>query len=122
MKYLRIAFVVTALALAVYAVGCKSSSKNPVIPPPAADVTINIVGDAGASSFSPNPDSVLVGQTVSWHNNDTLTHHIVADNASFDAGVVVAGATTTPKQMNTTGSFPYHCSIHPTMVGTLVVH
>lgn len=122
MKYLRIAFVAVALALAVYAAGCKSSSKNPVLPPPTADVTINIVGDNLSNSFSPNPDSVLVGQTVSWHNNDTLTHHIVADNSSWDAGVVVAGATTAPKQMNTTSSFPYHCSIHPTMVGTLVVH
>lgn len=123
MRHLRIGFVALAVVLAVVAAGC-NSSKNPTAPGPgtAADVTINIVGDAGASSFSPSPDTVLVGQTVSWHNNDSLTHRIIADNSAWDAGTIGPGSTSAPKAMNTTGSFPYHCSIHPTMTGTLVVH
>ncbi|MGE5177807.1 MAG: cupredoxin domain-containing protein [Bacteroidota bacterium] len=122
MKYLRIAFVVAALAIAVYSAGCKSS-KNPVVPTPAADVTINIVGDLGASSFSPSPDTVLVGQTVAWHNSDgSLTHRVVADNALFNTTNIGPGSTSASIAMNSPGSFPYHCSIHPTMTGTLVVH
>jgi plastocyanin len=121
MRTLRIAFLALAAALAVYAAGCKSS-KNPVLPPPVADVTITINGSLGASSYSPSPDTVLVGQTVSWHNNDSMTHTATADNLTFNTSGVAPGATSAPKAMNTPGSFPYHCSIHPTMTGILVVH
>jgi plastocyanin len=122
MRYLRIGFVALALALAVYAAGCKNS-KNPVIPgPTTADVTITINGNLGASSYSPSPDTVLVGQTVAWHNSDSMTHTATANSAAFNTGNVGAGSTSAPIAMNSPGSFPYHCSIHPTMSGVLVVH
>lgn len=122
-------FNLTAIAaiLAVVAVtgfACKMSSPtapsqpNPV---PAADITINIVGMNDAQSFSPNPGSIPIGKTVAWHNADNTAHTATANNGSFTTGTIGPGGTSAPIRMNTAGSFAYHCTIHPTMVGTVNV-
>jgi plastocyanin len=87
-----------------------------------ADKTITIVGNSGASSYSPNPDTVTVGQTVAWHNADASTHTATANGGAFNTGNVGGGGTSAKITMSTAGSFPYHCTIHGlSMAGTLVV-
>jgi plastocyanin len=118
-------FVVCALVLTM---GCGSSS-TPAAPTPTtgggggtvADVTISISGMNGSQSFSPNPATVKVGQTVAWQNADTITHTATADGGTFNTNGIAGGATSSPIMMSTAGTFTYHCSIHPTMVGTLTV-
>jgi plastocyanin len=85
----------------------------------AADVTVTINGMAGAQSYSPNPQSLKVGQTVSWRNADNVAH--TATGTGLDTGSIAPGATSAPKPMSTAGTLSYHCSFHPTMVGTLNV-
>jgi plastocyanin len=104
------------------------SSPNPAATPPASSpsspgaVTITILGMSGSNSYSPNPATVKVGQTVAWRNADSLPHTATADGSAFDTGTLAAGATSSPITMNVAGSFPYHCTIHGlTMVGTLTV-
>jgi plastocyanin len=89
---------------------------------PSADVVIEIVGMLGASSYSPNPASVNVGQTVAWHNADTIPHTATDDSDAFDTGFIGAGDTSAPIMMTTHGMFPYHCTFHPSMVGQLNVN
>lgn len=122
--------VLAGLAIVGLAVtlACGSSYSAPTgPPPPAADVTITILGMNGTSSFSPDPGSVPVGKTVAWRNADTgaygggTTHHIVANGGAFDTGSLAPGAVSQPIMMNTVGAYPYHCTIHPTMVGTVNV-
>jgi len=85
-------------------------------------VTINIVAEAGANSYSPSPDTVSVGQTVAWHNVAGITHTSTADNIGiWNTGNIANGSTSAAIQMNTPGTFGYHCTIHPTMTGILVV-
>jgi plastocyanin len=123
------------LLLAVLAVvaiaasqGC-GSSYSPVSPPPGgtADVTITIVGMNGNLSFSPDPGVVPVGKTVAWRNADTgaygggTTHNIVSDTGAFTTGPLAPGSVSSPTMMSAAGSFPYHCAIHPTMVGSVTV-
>lgn len=111
----------------VLACGGSSYSSNPTAPNPspsstpaaAADVTITINGMQGAQSFSPNPGAVKVGQTVAWHNADAITH--AATGTGWDAGQIGPGQTSAPIKFSTAGNFDYHCSIHPSMVGTLNV-
>ena len=107
------------LGAGLLALSCKGKS-NPAGPGGTADVTININGNLGGSSFSPNPDTVSVGKTVSWHNLDGITHTSTATGL-WTTNNIAGGATSAPIQMNTVGSFGYHCSIHTTMTGTLVV-
>jgi plastocyanin len=111
---------VALLSAALAFIGCSSSS--PTTPSATtADVVITIVGNSGAMSFSPASASMKVGQTVAWHNSDSITHTATQDGNTFDTGGVGPGGTSAPIQMMTAGSFPYHCSIHPSMVATLTV-
>ena len=86
-----------------------------------ADVVITVNGVDGGMSFSPASANVKAGQTVSWKNADSITHHIVDNGGAFDTGAISAGATSNPIKLSSAATFPYHCSIHPSMVGSLVV-
>ena len=119
MKHSRLYALMKAL-FAFTALGCDSGDGGPS-PNPTADVTINIVGMNGTNSYSPNPANVTVGQTVAWHNSDTTTHTATQTGGGFNSGNLGAGATSAPITITTAGDLAYHCTIHPTMVGTLHV-
>ncbi|MGH9410633.1 MAG: plastocyanin/azurin family copper-binding protein [Vicinamibacterales bacterium] len=61
-----------------------------------------------------------MGSTVTWTNTDSIPHTTTADGGQWNSGVIQPGA-----QFNFTfssaGTFAYHCSIHPNMVGTITV-
>jgi plastocyanin len=82
-------------------------------------VTIDIVLENGAQSFSPNPATLPAGQMVVWHNIDRVTHRVVLNSGALDTGDLAPGASSQPMSINTGGG-PYQCSIHPSMVGTIV--
>ena len=118
-------------AFTLIAASCGSSS-SPTSPSPTpggggggggvtADVTITINGMNGNQSFSPDPSTAKVGQTVAWRNADSITHNPSADGGAFNTGNIAPGATSNPITMTAAGSFGYHCQIHPSMVGTLNV-
>jgi plastocyanin len=116
-------FVLSTAALVVaFAAACGSSSSSPAAPSgPAADVTIQIVGDRGNTSYNPNPTTMRVGQSVAWHNGDTIAHDSTQDSGRFQTGTLQAGATSASITMSSAGTFTYHCTIHPGMVGTITV-
>jgi len=86
--------------------------------PTAGAITINVVRENGAQSFSPNPATVPPGQMVVWHNVDTVTHRVVLNDGNLDTGNIAPGAFSAPMILRAVGA--YHCSIHPSMVGTIV--
>lgn len=71
-------------------------------------------------AFNPTTLTVPVGTTVTWKNLDSTSHHVVSDTGAFDSGVLSNGQSYS-FTFNQAGSFPYHCSIHPSMTGTIVV-
>lgn len=71
-------------------------------------------------AFSPTTITINKGDTVTWQNNDSIVHHIVADDNSFDLGDMVGGGKST-YTFNTVGTFNYHCSIHTYMTGVVIV-
>ena len=71
-------------------------------------------------SFS-GPAPVEAGSTVTVMNEDKETHTVTADDAdSFDL-TVPAGATETFTAPDKPGAYPFHCSFHSDMHGTLRV-
>lgn len=82
----------------------------------AADHAVAISG----SAYSPANVTVAVGDTVTWTNSDQISHTATADGGSFDTGALGNGASGTVTFSNA-GTFPYHCSIHPDMTGSVVV-
>ncbi len=71
-------------------------------------------------SFGPATLTVAAGTTVTWTNRDDIPHTVVST-----AGVFKSKALDTDEKFSYTfakaGSFPYFCSIHPKMTGTVVV-
>jgi plastocyanin len=125
--FVLVAGVVTAMACGGGGSGGSSATgvTSPSVTPGtgatavAADVTITINGMNAGQSFSPNPGAVKAGQTVAWHNADGIAH--TATGASFDTGLIQAGATSAPISFAVAGNLAYHCNVHPSMVGTLTV-
>ena len=73
--------------------------------------------------FTPSQISIQKGGTVTWTNNDSTTHTVVDDLSNVggpSSGDIQPGSTYS-FTFNKTGSFQYHCSIHPSMRGTIVV-
>ena len=55
------------------------------------------------------------------YNSDQLLHHIVADDACFDTGVMVPGASFTVKAGKPGSFVSYHCVLHARVKGQIVV-
>jgi plastocyanin len=118
---------IVALSLAMWGCdgnGYSSATGSPVTPTPQSDgsgvVTINVVAINGAQSFSPNPATVPSGQTVVWHNVDSVTHRVVLNDRSVDTGDLAPGASSQRMTIGGgTGGGQYHCSVHPEMIGSL---
>ena len=120
MKTCLTILAVGVLGLGVW--GCSANSSNnanPTSPSPSGGnvVTINVVAINGSQSFSPNPATLQAGQMVVWHNVDNVTHRVVLNDRSVDTGNLSPGASSSAQQIGTVG--PYHCSIHPEMVGAI---
>lgn len=124
-RNLRVLAVVAGVVAAVACGGGGYGSSPSPMPTPtpgggaSADVTITINGMSGGTSFSPNPAAVKVGQTVAWRNADSISH--TATGTGFDTGTIPSGRTSAPITFTAAGNLDYHCTIHPSMVGTLSV-
>jgi len=71
-------------------------------------------------AFQPANIEVQVGTTVTWTNHDGTTHTVTSDTAAFNSGSLADGASFS-FTFAQTGTFPYHCSIHPGMRGSVLV-
>lgn len=71
-------------------------------------------------AFNPQSVTVKVGATVTWENNDTVSHNIVADDKTFDTGMLTPGEKGS-YTFTKPGKYTYKCGIHPSMTGTIVV-
>ena len=99
------------------------------------DHSVSIVSRAetkAAEAFSPNPQSVPVNGVVHWYNDDRAAaggqyggssgtiHTVSADDLSFLSGNLTPGRRF-EHTFETPGTYSHHCSIHPTMRGTITV-
>jgi plastocyanin len=71
-------------------------------------------------SLDPRVATVKAGGTVTWKNEDTRSYEFVADDGSFDTGVIRPGSSashTSPKAK----SIPYHDKLRVNVRGTITV-
>jgi plastocyanin len=118
-----------AFGLLAMASGCGTSSPsspttfNPSPTPTPGGNAVTIPSGAqslGNRAFMPNPLTVAAGTTVTWTNTDAIAHTSTSDSRVFDSGTISPGGSFS-FAFQTPGTFPYHCTIHPGMVGTVVV-
>jgi plastocyanin len=69
-------------------------------------------------AFEPSDITVAVGGTVTFVNNDSVTHDIVGEG--WDSGAIAPGASFS-QTFDTAGTFQIHCSIHPSMTASITV-
>ena len=71
--------------------------------------------------FSPMVVRIAEGDTVTWINNDPMEHNAYSI-ALPDFGTPILGSSDSASvTFNEAGVFPYVCTIHPGMVGAVVV-
>lgn len=112
------------LALAVFG-GCGGGGGPAPTPTPGAQaIACNATGTGtpvAIADFSFNPASVTVAVNgfVTWTNSDSATHTVTFDSGP-NCGNAASGATQTA-QFTVAGTYPYHCAIHSSMKGSVIV-
>ena len=103
---------VMVVALLLSAASAGSSAKAPQ--PTSAEVKVDNF------SFGPASLTVAVGTTVTWTNRDDIPHTVVSTDKVFKSKVL-----DTDEKFSFTfdkaGTYPYFCSVHPKMTGSVVV-
>jgi nitrite reductase (NO-forming) len=82
-----------------------------------------------AETFVPPQISLSSGSTISWTNDDSITHTVTAEGnlaiangkAPFDSGLISPGYTW-DNTFDSPGEFRYHCFIHPFMTGKVIIN
>ena len=117
--------IIISSLLVVFAIGLFA------VPQAFADVTVE--NAAGSSTpgcepdcFIPDPVTITVGETITWANTDTAAHTATGGSAAdgpsgvFDSSLIMAGGSYS-FTFDTAGTYPYHCMVHPWMLGTVIV-
>ena len=121
--FFRLALVSAVLTVAI---ACGGSDSPPApSPTPAPNGTpVAIAKGAeflGNQAYSPDQVTIAVGASVTWTNTDTIAHTSTSDTNGWNSGNIVPGGQFSVA-FPTAGTFAYHCTIHPGMVGSVVVH
>ena len=101
-----------AMALLVVALGIGSIAHAA---PPAKTVEIRNF------SFAPQTLTVAAGTKVVWTNRDDEPHLITSAGAQFAASHALDTSDSYAVTFSRPGTYAYYCSIHPMMVGTIIV-
>ena len=95
--------------------------------------SVSIVSGASTlttDAYSPNPIQVSVGTTVTWTNNDSQPHTVTSGsngqpdnkfNSSPNFTPLLNPGQTFSFTFTQAGEYPYFCTLHPNMVGTVSV-
>ena len=87
---------------------------------PPANASSEIAIKIDNFSFSPATITVPVGTTVRWTNHDDIPHTVVSEDKVFKSQALDSDGDFT-YTFTKPGTYGYFCSIHPKMVGKVVV-
>jgi plastocyanin len=126
-SWYRIATVSACAALLVLLVvvaGCSSTGTTGTAQP-TPPLPSNMANVIAIKDFVFNPSSLTIkaGSTVSWVNQGSAPHQVVSDKSSavqFSSKELQTGGSYS-FTFTKPGTYPYHCSIHPSMVATIIV-
>ncbi len=117
MKSVKFRFAAILLVAIMLLVGCTAAPTPTPTPSPTSSVASVSLSNF---SFSPATITVKTGTTVTWTNRDAADHTVTSDTNLFNSGGLTRNATFS-YTFTSRGSFPYHCSYHPSMLGTIIV-
>jgi plastocyanin len=77
--------------------------------------------DIAGFAFAPATLNIKAGDIVIWTNSDSVQHKIVSDSGTELSSSGLNNGQTYTHTFATAGTYAYHCAIHPTMKGTIIV-
>jgi plastocyanin len=124
---MRALLAITA-TLALFAAGCGGDDSTDSSPSAESTSTPAATGGGAAATavdikdfaFNPAETTVKVGQKVTWTNDDSTEHNVVADDGTFKSEDLEQGDTY-EYTADKAGTFSYVCTYHPQMKATLTV-
>lgn len=93
-----------------------SGGGGPAAPPGATDTIV-----MKSFAFTPASLTVAPGTKLTVVNEDQAPHTVTANDKSFDSGTISGGQRGEVTAPTKPGSYPYICTIHQYMTGTLIV-
>lgn len=88
--------------------------------PARADAPNGIQMSIKGFMFTPLSLTVKAGSTVTWTNGDQEPHTVVSQTGLFRSGAIDTAESFSFK-FDKPGTYTYVCTIHPRMVGTIIV-
>ena len=123
----------TTLILTALAVGLISLSMDsiPVLAQTGTSISISMLPGSAAPNpenkyYDPSPVNIAVGTNVTWINNDATLHTATSGtpdsgpSGEFDSSYLTKGKTFS-HTFDKVGTFDYYCTLHPYMIGQIVV-
>ena len=71
--------------------------------------------------FNPNAVTIPAGDTI-YYTFEGVQHNVVFDTPGNPGNVPNTQSATVKRKFPTAGTFAYHCSIHPSMTGSITVN
>lgn len=71
--------------------------------------------------FDPATVSAKVGDVISWTNDGAAPHTATLDDHGACATAQLSPGQSGAISFDTAGTYPFHCSVHPTMKGTIEI-
>jgi len=98
----------------------KDSTKENTPPmPPTPIKTYNI--EIKDMQFSPSELTIKKGDKVTWTNKDSAPHTVTSDSGSELDSASLSTDETYSNIFNAAETYAYHCKIHPSMKGKIIV-
>jgi plastocyanin len=95
-------------------------AQTPAAQAPAAEAPKIVLIDVKNFMFAPASMTVKSGATVTWTNMDQEPHTVVSSDGLFRSGAIDTGESFS-FTFEKPGTYQYLCTIHPRMVGIVVV-
>jgi plastocyanin len=89
-----------------------------VLAAPASSATLTV--SIKRTGFAPRTVNLNQDDSVTWTNNDTINHQVVANNGNFASPILGPGKSWT-HAFHSGGTFRYHDSLHPSLTGIAIV-
>jgi plastocyanin len=121
----RLGAVLALILLALAALGCSSKDPGPLVVP--GNTPDSLAGDRAVVELSdttlkPRVVEITEGGTVAWVNRDRTTHRLVSLAPNVFESPRLGEGETFVSTFTKPGTYPYYCSIHNEMKGTVVVY